>query len=170
MNTGEFLELLNQNGGKELMFEYKQNEFVPMAYHITEVKSKHIDSVDCGGFAHSYDETVVQLWISGEEEKDRAMETEKALKIFNIVDSKTALKRDTPIFFEWGHGDLLTSVYKVQAVENSDEKIVVKLFVPPTVCKPRVALEIAQGNTGEGCCGSPSTEMVELGQAARKCC
>jgi hypothetical protein len=169
MNTGEFLELLNQNEGKELMFEYKQNEFVPAAYHITEIKSKHVDSVDCGGIAHSYDETVVQLWISGEEEKDRSMETEKALKIFNIVDAKTALKRDTPIFFEWGHEDLLTSVYKVEALENTDEKIVVKLFVPPTVCKPRVALEMAQGNS-EGCCGSPSTEMVGLEQAARKCC
>ncbi|MFK7772779.1 MAG: DUF6428 family protein [Saprospiraceae bacterium] len=170
MNTGEFLELLNQNEGKELMFEYKQNQFVPMAYHITEIKSKHIDSVDCGGIAHSYDETVVQLWISGEEEKERAMETEKALKIFNIVDAKTTLKRDTPIFFEWGHGDLLTSVYKVVAIENSDNKIIVKLFVPPTVCKPRVALEMAQGNVEGSCCGSPATGMVELEQAARKCC
>ena len=80
MNTGEFLDLLNQNEGKELVFEYKQNEFVPAAYHITEIKSKHINSVDCGGIAHSYDETVVQLWISGEEEKSRAMEAEKALK------------------------------------------------------------------------------------------
>lgn len=97
------------------------------------------------------------------------METEKALKIFNIVDAKTTLKRDTPIYFEWGHGDLLTSVYKVQALENTDEKIVVKLFVPPTACKPRVALEMAQGNA-QGCCGSPSTGMVELEQAARKCC
>ena len=170
MNTGEFLELLAQNEGKELMFEYRQNEFVPAAYHITEVKSKHIDSVDCGGFAHSYDETVVQLWVSGEEQKDKGMEAEKALKIFNIVDAKTALKRDTPIFFEWGHGDLLTSVYKVQEVENSEGKIVVKLFVPPTVCKPRVALEIAQGNAEGSCCGSPKTGMVGLEQAAGKCC
>lgn len=169
MKTGEFLELLNQNEGKELIFEYQQNKFVPMAYHITEVKTKHIDSVDCGGFAHSYDETVVQLWLSGEKKKDRAMETEKALKIFNIVNSKTKLKLETPIFFEWGHRDLLTSVYKVQAVENNDDKIVVKLFVPPTACKPRVALEIAQGNS-EGCCGSPMTEMVELEQATKKCC
>jgi hypothetical protein len=169
MNTGAFLDLLDQNEGKELIFEYKQNEFVPTAYHITEIKSKHIDSVDCGGLAHFYDETVVQLWLSGEEEKDRAMETEQALKIFKLVDSKTTLKRDTPIYFEWGHGDLLTSVYNVQAVENTDKKIVVKLYVAPTVCKPRVALEMGEGSTG-GCCGSPSTEMVELDQAARKCC
>ena len=53
--------------------------------------------------------------------------------------------------------------------ENTDEKIVIKLFVPPTVCKPRLALEIAQGNS-EGCCGSPSSKMIGLEQAARKCC
>lgn len=170
MNTGEFLDLLEKNEGKELEFEYQQNKFVPKAYHITEVKNKHIDSVDCGGFAHSYDETVVQLWISGQEEKDRAMETEKALKIFNIVDAKIPLKRETPIFFEWGHEDLLTSVYKVQTIDNQEGKIVVKLFVPPTACKPKVALELANNGASVGACGSSSTGMIELEQATRKCC
>jgi len=157
MKTGEFLELLENNGDKELVFEYRENEFVPKAYHITEVKSQHIDSVDCGGIAHSYDETVVQLWISGTEEKDRYMEADKALKIFNIVDNKKPLKQDTPIFFEWGYGELATSVYKVQSLEVGDDKVLVKLFVPPTVCKPREIVEIAEGTmtnlavSGGGC-------------------
>ena len=151
MKTGEFLQLLEQHTGKELVFEYRDNAFVPKAYHITEVKTQHIDSVDCGGFSHSYDETVVQLWVSGNEVKERNMEAEKALKIFNIVDGKKPLKRDTPIFFEWGFGNLATSIYEVKNINVEDGKVTVQMSVPPTVCKPNLELEIA-GNTGEGCC------------------
>jgi len=158
MNTGDFLNLLEEHGSKELVFEYKENQFVPKAYHITEIKNQHIDSVDCGGNAHSYDETVVQLWISGTEEKDRYMEADKAMKIFNIVDKKTPMKRDTPIFFEWGFGDLATSVYKVEAVENDSNQVLVKLFVPPTVCKPReLVLDVVESDASSGCCG-PGTK------------
>ncbi len=160
MNTGDFLELLENNGDKELVFEYRENEFVPKAYHITEVKTQHIDSVDCGGIAHSYDETVVQLWISGTEEKERSMEAVKALKIFNIVDGKRPLKRETPIFFEWGHAELATSIYKVESLNISDDKILVKLFVPPTVCKPNELAVLANGEmtnlASSGCCGPNS--------------
>ena len=156
MKTGEFLELLETNGEKELVFEYRENEYVPKAYHITEVKTQHVDSVDCGGIQHTYDETVVQLWVSGTEEKDRSMEAIKALKIFNIVDGKKPLKRETPIYFEWGHGDLATSIYNVESMEMSDDRVLIKLFVPPTVCKPRV-VELAEmtnlASAGSGCCG-----------------
>ena len=169
MKTGEFLELLENNAEKELIFEYRENEFVPNAYHITEVKSQHIESVDCGGFGHTYDETVVQLWISNSEKKDKAMEAGKALKIFKIVDAKKPMKRDTDIFFEWGFGELLTSSYKVQAVENDAQRVLVKLFVPPTVCKPRELLQTVQNMTGTSCCGDG--EKIEgLIHAARKCC
>lgn len=159
MNTGDFLNLLEEHGAKELVFEYKENQFVPKAYHITEIKSQHIESVDCGGNAHSYDETVVQLWISGTEEKERYMEADKAMKIFNIVDKKKPMKRDTPIFFEWGFGDLATSVYKVESVESDTNQVLVKLFVPPTVCKPReIVLDVIESGSstscspGSGCC------------------
>ncbi len=159
MNTGDFLNLLEEHGTKELVFEYKENQFVPKAYHITEIKTQHIESVDCGGNAHSYDETVVQLWISGTEEKDRYMEADKAMKIFDIVDKKKPMKRDTPIFFEWGFGDLATSVYKVESVENDTNQVLVKLFVPPTVCKPReIVLDVIESDSslpcspGSGCC------------------
>lgn len=160
MKTGNFLELLEQNGEKELVFEYRENEFVPKAYHITEVKTQHIDSVDCGGYAHSYDETVVQLWVSGSEEKERYMEAIKALKIFNIVDGKKPLKRETPIYFEWGFGDLATSTYEVQSLEVGEDQVLVKLFVPPTVCKPQELVQESKEKmtnlVGGGCCAPGS--------------
>ena len=137
MLTKEFLELLNSNHGKELIFEYEPSRTVPAAYHITEVKNVHFESVDCGGFAHDEYQTIVQLWVNEKEVKEKHMETHKALKIMNLVDGVKPLRKDTEIFFEYGRGSLRTSNYSVENVVVEDEKIVLKMYVQPTACKPR---------------------------------
>jgi len=86
------------------------------------------------------------------------MTAAKALKIFDIVDAKKPMKKDTPMFFEWGHGTALrTSVYAVEEIVETESQIVLQLFVPATVCKPAVkelALVTAEGgcSPGGGCC------------------
>ena len=100
MLTKEFLELLNSNPGKELIFEYEKEHFVPSSYHITEVKNMHYESVDCGGFAHEEFQTIVQLWVNENEKNGRHMETQKAHKIMKLVDGVRPLRLDTKIFFE----------------------------------------------------------------------
>lgn len=156
MNTQEFLELLEAHPSKELVFEYDTDTYVPKAYHITEVKNVSIESVDCGGRPDSYKQTVVQLWINDGEVKEKNMSAKKALSIFKIVDKITPMDRSTEIFFEWGHGDLRTSNYAVENVLDKDGKLVLQLFAPPTVCKPKVELELAlvggNGCGGSGCC------------------
>lgn len=137
MLTKEFLDLLKSNEGKELVFEYAQSQFVPKAYHITEVKNVHFESVDCGGFAHEVFQTVVQLWVSDKEKKDKNMATEKALKIMNLVDSVKPLRQDTELLFEYGKGKLRTSNYSVENVEVENDKVILKMYVEPTACKPR---------------------------------
>jgi len=143
MLTKEFLNLLNLNHGKELIFEYEKGQVIPKAYHITEVKNVHFESVDCGGFAHDEYQTVVQLWVSEVEKKEKHMETHKALKIMNLVDGVKPLRQDTEIFFEYGRGDLRTSNYSVEKAEVQDDKIVLKMYVEPTACKPRKLENVA---------------------------
>jgi len=152
MKTIEFLTLLADNPAKELLFEYQGGKLVPKAYHITEVKNTHVDSVDCGGNEHSYDETVVQLWISGNEQKDQYMLAEKAKEIFDIVHKKRPLKEETPIFFEYGDQDTPTSVYTVDTIEENEGFIKVKMSVPPTACKPRLSLNVVA--VGGNACGA----------------
>ena len=137
MQTKEFLDLLNANEGKELIFEYEKGQHIPAAYHITEVKNLYFESVDCGGFAHEEYQTVVQLWVSEIEKKDKHMETHKALKIMNLVDGVKPLRQDTEIFFEYGRGELRTSNYSVENVEVTEDKVVLKMYVQPTACKPK---------------------------------
>jgi hypothetical protein len=137
MLTKEFIDLLNSNNGKELIFEYEKGQTVPAAYHITEVKNVHFESVDCGGFAHEEYQTIVQLWVSEKEKKERSMEAQKALKIMNLVDGVKPLRQDTEIFFEYGRGDLRTSNYSVEKADVQEDKVVLKMYVEPTACKPR---------------------------------
>lgn len=151
MTTEQFLQTLRENPGKELVFEYRPDFFVPMAYHITEVKNVHIEAVDCGGRPSAYFQTIVQLWVSGDETVERHMLTEKALKIFDIVDKMKPMRGDADIFFEWGNEYLPTSNYRPFSIENIDNQLVVKMFVPPTVCKPKLELELA-GCSTVGCC------------------
>ena len=150
MKTGNFLKLLEKQAGKELIFEYRNQQFVPKAYHITEVKNLQIESVDCGGFEHSDQQTVVQLWVTDTEKADRYMTTAKAKKIFDIVESKRPMQQDAEIFFEYGDATTPTSVYKITAIEEKEGQLIVQLYVPPTECKPRQLLQTV--GIEEGCC------------------
>ena len=67
MKTQEFLNVLKENENKALLFEYNEGQFVDTNYHITEVKNTVIHSVDCGGRADQWNETIIQLWESPEE-------------------------------------------------------------------------------------------------------
>ena len=142
MLTKNFLDLLENNPEKDLIFEYHQNRLVPKSYHITEVKNLHIESVDCGGRPDTYYQTVTQLWVNPTEKVDNYLSTTKALKIFQKVDQIKPIRLDTELFFEWGHGQLPTSNYAVESIENEEGHIRVKLTVPATVCKPRYEMEV----------------------------
>jgi len=152
MKTNDFLSLLNNNESKEVVFEYETGQYVPKAYHITEIKNVAIQSVDCGGRPHSEKQTVVQLWHDGKE-KGNYMTAKTANKIFNIVDKVTPMTQDAKILFEYGNTTMRTSHFEVQEVVEKDNQIVLQLFVQPTVCKPKFELELAGVcSPGSGCC------------------
>ncbi len=154
MTVKDFFETLDQHPGKELKFQYRENQVVPAAYHITEVKNVHIESVDCGGRPSEDFQTIVQLWVDGAEKQDRHMLTDKARKIFNIVDQKKPIRYGTEIFFEWGDAETPVSNYTVQEVQESADHLLVSLTVPPTACKPRLELlQKVPGLAKTACCG-----------------
>ncbi|MCF8282921.1 MAG: hypothetical protein K9J45_21180 [Bacteroidales bacterium] len=41
--------------------------------------------------------------------------------------------------------------YRIHNLEITKDQVVVKMFVPPSVCKPKLALDLASGST-QGCC------------------
>lgn len=149
MNTQEFLDLLSESEGKALIFEYAPNEVVDKTYHITEVKNVYFDSVDCGGNTHSERQTIVQLWENPMEIKRKYMQADKALSILARVDKVKAMHRPAEIFFEYSNKKLPTSSYSVKSVEQDDDKVLLKLYVEATACKPIQSLK----TVAAACCG-----------------
>jgi len=157
MTTQAFFDLIAKHPKKEFFFEYEAGEFVNIAYHITEIKNMTIESVDCGGNPDTYHQTAIQLWWNGTEKKEKAMTGEKVAKILNIVDKVKPIKRDTELFIEWGFGDLRTSNYQINEVDEQEDKIILKMYVKAPVCKPLEMIPIGEfiggGCTpGGGCC------------------
>lgn len=168
MTTKAFLELLENNPQKELIFEYEANQFVPV-YHITEIKNVYFESIDCGGNAHEEYQTITQLWISPKDFlEQKCMTAEKALKIYNIVDRVKPMKRDTTIFFEYGYGDLRTSNYSVEEVVETADQLIIKMFVPKTACKPALQV-IEKGKEALSCC-APAPQAVGQAEKVTGCC
>ena len=158
MTTQDFLQLLSAKSDKELWFEYQEGKFIPAEYHITEVKNVSIESVDCGGNEHSEKQTVVQLWSPLYQETGPRLLAEKALKIFDVVNQKRPLQKETPIFFEYGNRNTPTSVYMVDKVVEDSARVILQMSVPPTVCKPKLTLTTEAQAAGcctpndQGCC------------------
>lgn len=164
MNISEFLELLKENQGKSLLFQYAPNQLVGANYHITEVKHIKIDSVDCGAQTDAWNETVIQLWESPSElGKTDYMSAYKALGILTKVGRMKAYDATSEVKFEYGNALFHTAQLYVNGIVISEQQLVLTLSVRKTDCKakelcgvPEPAAAIAtQQETcapGSGCC------------------
>lgn len=163
MKTQNLLQLLKENSDKELIFEYKQGEFVGANYHITEVKNSVIKSVDCGGRSDVWNETIIQLWESPKEiGKRNFMLAGKALSILEKVDKIHAIDRESPVLFEYSNDNFHKANLEIHNVELTSDKLLIKLFVSQTDCKAKEACEVSEKElvateessccSGSGCC------------------
>lgn len=162
MITSEFLNLLQDQKEKSLVFEYQPGQIVPANYHITEVKNITIDSVDCGAGTDSWNETIIQLWESPSEVgKTEFMTAFKALAILNKVDKMRAMDRDAELKFEYSNNQFHTAQLFVDDYIWNNEKLVIKLSIKKTDCKARetcgvpVETEVQTQEAcapGGGCC------------------
>lgn len=162
MITSEFLNLLQDQKEKSLVFEYQPGQIVPANYHITEVKNITIDSVDCGAGTDSWNETIIQLWESPSEVgKTEFMTAFKALAILNKVDKMRAMDRDAELKFEYSNDQFHTAQLFVDDYIWNNEKLVIKLSIKKTDCKARetcgvpVETEVQTQEAcapGSGCC------------------
>jgi len=136
MKTKEFISLLENNPGKELLFEYANDKFVGANYHLTEVKKMFFDTVDCGGRSDSWNETHLQLWESPKEiGKTNFMTAAKILSILQKVNGIKPLIMETPVKIEYGNDDFHTSVMNIEDIAIQTDKLVVRLFSEATLCK-----------------------------------
>lgn len=138
MKTSEFLELLEKNTDKNLLFEYMPQQFVRPNYHITEVKHLHIDSVDCGAGTDSWKETVIQLWEDPSEiENSKSMSILKALGILKKVGKMKAFATVAEVKIEYGNSIFHTAQMYVTGFRKDEKNLIVNLSVTKTDCKAK---------------------------------
>lgn len=155
MKTKNFLETLKNNLTKELLFEYSPDTFVGANYHITEIKTLSIESVDCGGLENSWAETIVQLWESPLEVGKRTfMKVSKAIEIVDKVNGIKPLFLDTEIKIEYGNKSFHTANLVVESIVENEKSVIVKLHSDSTQCK-----------ASDNCCTPIKSEKVKS-----KCC
>ena len=156
----DFIDTLSAHTDKELLFEYAPGVLVGTNYHITEVKSTHVDSVDCGGQADSWDETVIQLWESPDEiGKKDYMAVPKALQILQTVSKVKAFKLDSLVKLEYSNANFHTASLDVKNIVVNGSQLVFKLHVISTDCKakelcgvPEPTIDGGSCAPGSGCC------------------
>jgi len=67
-STRAFLDRLRAaRPDQQLVFQLGRAPLVEAGYHVTEVKAVTYSTMDCGGVADQWKETVIQLWNPGDE-------------------------------------------------------------------------------------------------------
>jgi len=146
----DFIDKLSAHVEKELLFEYAPGLFVGANYHITQVKATHIDSVDCGGQANSWDETVIQLYEGAEELSEKVCMTSCAvLKILQSVSKVRAFKLKSIVKIEYGNSNL-----DIKDIVIKGNQLVCKLHVIYATCKGQELCSSKNETEGVSCSSS----------------
>ncbi|MCG2590049.1 DUF6428 family protein [Rhodohalobacter sulfatireducens] len=138
MNTATFIHKLISNSGKKLQFVLPDQTVISGDLHITEIQHHSVDSVDCGGNPHSYDETVIQLSVNEWSDTVADWTTDKAIKIIDIVGQEKSYKDNAELFIEFGDSNFPTIRYSIESFDSTTESVSLQLNVKPTVCKPKL--------------------------------
>jgi hypothetical protein len=159
MKLEKFITILNNNPDKALLFEYAPQVYAGTNYHITELKTIDIKSVDCGGKSHAWTETIMQLWENPKEiGKTNYLDTSKALQILNKVHGIQPLELDTEIKVEYGNAIFHTANLTIENTIESEKQLIVQLHSENTLCK---APEL---------CGVPEPKEAECCTPSSGCC
>ena len=138
MKTNEFIAELRRVPQNQLIFVDGNGHAVHSGYHLSELKAASLDTVDCGGQANQWQETIVQLWVPANPDNDY-MSAAKFLRIFDKVGGMIPLNSDAAIRVEYGDENFFPSTYDVRSITHAEGVTRVLLQAPETTCKARAS-------------------------------
>ena len=137
-STRAFLEILRAaKPDQQLVFQLDEASLVAAGYHVTEVKVVTYNTMDCGGLADKWKETVIQLWNPGDEPEREYMTVRKFLAIYDRVAKHIPVFYDAELRFEYGDRRRPAASYHVERLESRGALILVHLRAPVVTCKAR---------------------------------
>ncbi|MFW5899124.1 MAG: DUF6428 family protein [Jiangellaceae bacterium] len=169
MTTHDFLTALQ--GAPDAPLHFDTDDWtVPPGYHVTEFKSVRVRSVDCGGRANAWNETVLQV-VPPAEPDGHAMTAVKFLRIHRRVADALRLEPDAPVRVETGRAGAAAVSYLVRGVtRDAAGGLHVQLAAPGVACKANDRsvgdLPVAQPARDAGCCSPASPEGRDPGRDA----
>ncbi len=157
MNTQDFLEQLQPQTGKPLTFEYGPERLVPAGYHVTEIINANFESMDCGGQANTWRQTIIQLMGPNRLDKSEFMSVEKFLKIYNQVSSSLPVRPESEVRIEYGNSQQPAIHYHIENLEISENAVRVRLSPPGVTCKAS-----DRKIEGAACCGPVASTVSNV--------
>lgn len=134
MNTQEFLSRLESLSNGALIFDYGDGQVKP-GYHVTEVMNVTYETMDCGGQANFWRETVIQLMGPSIKDKPEYMTIEKFLGIYKKVAASVPVRPDSEIRFEYGDARHPAIHYHIGDIRQEGDVVTVFLTQPGVTCK-----------------------------------
>ncbi len=108
---------------------------VGAGYHITELKSARVDSIDCGGRRSTWVEAAVQvLDVFG----DAPMPVERLRAILDRSIAAIPELAEAPVHVEFGHRNQSLSRYDIAGLKIGPTAVTVSLVRAHASCKPAV--------------------------------
>lgn len=151
MLTSEFMNSLKSNQEKAVLFHIDEH-LVPATYHVSEIKKLHIESMDCGGKSHKWNENVFHIFIPNSPEQIKPVITN--FRFNSIFESTGALPPDAELTVEYSkaQNEPLAN-YKISKAEETESDIRIYLQAKTAECKPVSggSCKPKAANTG-GCC------------------
>ena len=159
MDTQTFISTLESLPNQPLVFDYGEGRQVAPGYHVTEVMNVTYETMDCGGKANFWRETVVQLQGPGAKDKPEFMSVEKFLNIYKKVAASVPVRADSEVRLEYGDSLSPAIRYHVGAIAELDGHLTIFLTPPGVTCK-------AKSDASSDCCGPTSAKPanVEFGE------
>jgi hypothetical protein len=151
MKTSEFISELRRAPSNQLIFADLDGHAVHRGYHLTELKATSFQTVDCGGQTNQWQETIAQLWVPSDPDRDY-MTAGKFLKIVDKVGGLIPLNLDAELRIEYGDENFFPSTYRVQSITREKGVTRVSLAPPATTCKARDRR--AALSTSGSCCAA----------------
>ena len=155
----DFINVVKRHPSSKLVFVDNGTKIKP-SYHVTEIKTAIVKSIDCGRRQTEWTETIIQLLDGSEYETATHMSTTKFEAIVKASLQAVPELPDAALYFEYAPKNSPMKKYNVAGFEVKGDQLVVTLNALNATCKPKTwYLDTAtERGAHETCCGSSSSQ------------
>lgn len=159
----DFLTQVARHPNSKLVFVDNGTKIRPN-YHVTELKSMSVRSIDCGRRQSTSLETIIQLLDGPMTEAGTHMPASKFAAIVKAGLAALPELGNGELYFEYAPGNEGMRKLSVVGIEYAGERTLVTLGARKATCKPieRYLETATVENTSAGCCGFSSSACCAI--------